>query len=100
MGFVFLLPLSTVLAQEDAMNSELPPPPEEMQQLDWFIGEWEVISRFLNDEGEWVEEHLTTEHTYILGGHVIFEHFGGPVFQMPFEAWSLCKYNPNTKKWE
>ena len=82
------------------MDNELPPAPEEMQQMAWFIGEWEVVSRFLNKEGEWIEEHLRAEHSYVLGGHTIFEHFGGPVFQMPFEGWSLRKYNTTEKRWE
>jgi hypothetical protein len=98
-GFVLLALTSAAHAQEDSMSNELPPPAEEMQQLSWFIGKWDVTSRFLN-EGEWIEEHLTTDHTLILGGHVIFEHFGGPVFQAPFEAWSLRKYNVNTGMWD
>ncbi len=95
-----LLTLTTAFAQEDTMSNELPAPAAEMAQLDWFLGEWDVVSRFLGEDGNWVEENLTTEHTAILGGHVIFEHFGGPVFLAPFEAWSLRKYNVNTGKWE
>lgn len=100
LGAVLLVALPGTLAQEEMAEGELPSPPDEMQQLDWFIGKWDVVSRYLTADGEWVEDHLTTEHTYILGGHVIFEHFGGPLFQMPFEAWSLRKFNPNTSMWE
>ena len=71
-----------------------------MQQLDWFIGHWAVVSRSLQDDDGWLEERLTTEHRWIMGGHVIFEHFGGPVFGQPFEAWSLRKYNTQTNQWE
>ncbi|MBL8134076.1 MAG: DUF1579 family protein [Anaerolineae bacterium] len=82
--------------------TELPPPNEHMQDLSWFIGEWDVTSRMLMDAGtgEWLEEPLHTVHTYEMGGHIIFEHFFGPLGGEPFEAWSLRKYNENSGKWE
>lgn len=46
------------------------------------------------------EEDLHTEHTYEMGGHLIFEHFFGPLGGEPFEAWSLRKYDAKTGKWE
>jgi hypothetical protein len=84
----------------DTLTDSLPPPITEMSQLKWFIGQWVVVSRYLNDDQEWVEETIRAEHTPILGGHVIFEHFGGPLFGKPFEAWSLRKFNPNSGQWE
>ncbi len=43
---------------------------------------------------------MATEHSLILGGHAILEHFGGPMMGQPFEAWSLRKYNPAEVRWE
>jgi hypothetical protein len=71
-----------------------------MSQMEWFLGKWHVRSRYRDEGGQWADENLTTEHTTILGGHVIFEHFGGPLFGEPFEAWSLRKFNPSSNRWE
>ncbi|MCL4248051.1 MAG: DUF1579 family protein [Anaerolineae bacterium] len=89
-------------AQGDAASDALPAPDEHMQQLAWFIGEWDVHSRTLMnaETNEWLEEDLHTIHTYELGGNLVFEHFFGPLGGDPFEAWSLRKYNPNNERWE
>lgn len=94
--------MMTAQAQEDPANTPLPDPDAAMQDLAWFIGEWDVVSRFLvdADNDEWLEEELRTEHTYQLGGHLIFEHFFGPLGGDPFEAWSLRTYDANTGIWQ
>lgn len=79
---------------------ELSAPDERMQQMKWFIGDWDVVSKYKDDKGAWVEERVTSFNEYIIGGNVIFEHFIGPVFGKPFEAWSLRKFNPTVGKWE
>ncbi|MBK8026988.1 MAG: DUF1579 family protein [Chloroflexi bacterium] len=95
---------ASVSAQDDSdfAGGDLPEPDPHMQDLSWFIGEWDVHSRMLMnaDTGEWLEEDLRTEHTHELGGNLIFEHFGGPLGGEPFEAWSLRKYNVNSGNWE
>ena len=35
-----------------------------------------------------------------MGGHIIFEHFFGPLGGAPFEAWSIRKYNPANERWQ
>ena len=81
-------------------TQQLAPAPEMMQQLNWFIGKWNVLSRSLRDDGTWLEETMSAEHSTILGGHVIFEHFMGPLLGEAFEAWSLRKFNPQAGQWE
>jgi len=72
-----------------------------MGDLDWFKGTWDVVSRSLNANGEWEdEENLQAEHSAILGGHAIFEHFDGVLMGKPFEAWSIRKFNPQENQWE
>lgn len=92
----------TVHAQDETTNAPLPEPDAAMQELGWFIGEWDVVSRMLMDadNDEWLEEELRTVHTYELGGHLIFEHFFGPLGGAPFEAWSLRTYDVNTGIWQ
>lgn len=95
---------ASALAQDDSgfAGGDLPDPDPHMQDLSWFIGEWNVRSRMLMDADadEWLEEDLRTVHSYELGGNLIFEHFGGPLGGEPFEAWSLRKFNPNSGNWE
>lgn len=89
-------------AQEGEMTTDLPAPAAEMNQLDWFIGEWDIKSRMLmNAEAdEWLEEDLRSTHTYEMGGHIVFEHFFGPLGGEPFEAWSIRKYNSQNSTWQ
>jgi hypothetical protein len=95
---------ASALAQDDAgfTGGDLPEPDPHMQDLSWFIGDWDVHSHMLldADKDEWIDEDLKTQHTYEMGGNLIFEHFGGPLGGTPFEGWSLRKYNPNTGNWE
>jgi hypothetical protein len=82
------------------MEQRLPEPPTEMTQLDWFLGRWDVVSKSKNQKGDWLEEAMGSEHSTILGGHVILEHFWGQMMGKPFEAWSLRKFNPAEDRWE
>lgn len=91
---VLLASLTLVLAaqinaqDDEPMSSDLPEPDPHMQDMAWFIGEWDVVSRQLIDfeNDEWLEETLRTVHTYEMGGHIIFENFFGPLGGEPFEA--------------
>jgi hypothetical protein len=95
---------ASVLAQDDTSftGGDLPESDPHMQDLSWFIGDWDVHSHMLLDAetDEWIDEDLKTQHTYEMGGNLIFEHFGGPLGGTPFEGWSLRKFNPTTGNWE
>jgi hypothetical protein len=92
--------VSAVSVDDRPANKPLPPPDEHMQEMTWFIGNWRIRSRMLQDDGSWREEQQRAEHTFELNGHLIFEHFFGPLDGEPFEAWSLRKYNQNSGKWD
>jgi hypothetical protein len=96
---ILLTGVAMLSAQETTTN-ELPPPDEHMKEMEWFIGEWDVVSRMLMADGQWMEENVSSINTYVLNGHVILENFVGPLGGEPFEAWSLRKYNPVKGKWE
>lgn len=98
-----VITMAVVSAQNDTGdNAPLPEPHENMSQFDWFLGEWEVVSRILVDAetDEWLEETLRTVHTSEMNGHIIFEHFVGPLGGEPYEAWSIRKYNANSDRWQ
>lgn len=92
----------TTQIHPDVPRPQLATPNEHMQQLAWFIGDWQVKSRYLTDAQNetWAEDTLRAIHTYEMGGHVIFEHVLGTLTGEAFEGWSLRKFNPNTEKWE
>lgn len=83
-----------------AQNTPVPPPDEHMQEMAWFVGQWQIASRMKTAEDEWKEEPLTAVHTWEMGGHLIFEHFFGPLLGEPFEAWSLRSYSKARNRWE
>lgn len=90
------------VAQDEMMdNAPLPDPAPEMRDFDWFLGDWTIVSRTLinADTDEWQEETLHSVHTSEMGGHIIFEHFFGPLTGTPFEAWSIRKYNSARERW-
>lgn len=103
MGILLTLILSATNAQNDSHpNSPLPEADEHMRDFAWFIGHWDVQSHLLVDaeNDEWLQESLRTIHTYQMNGHIIFEHFFGPVGGEPLEAWSIRKYNARTGRWQ
>jgi hypothetical protein len=99
---LFMVYLPAAAQDGGGDNTPLPDPNENMTQMDWFIGEWDIESRMLIDPAndQWLEESLTAVHTSELNGHIILEHFIGPLGGEPFEAWSIRKYNSNTERWQ
>lgn len=85
-----------------AISDALPPAHDAMQDFSWFIGEWNIESKMLQDAANdvWLTEQIHSEHSYIMGGHVIFEHFYGTLGGEALEAWSLRKYNAQIERWE
>src|SRR5215207_5944932 len=69
-------------------NIPLPAPDLHTQDMVWFLGKWAIYSKSLTDHDKniWQEETLSAEHTLEMGGHLIFEHFFGPLNGEPYEA--------------
>jgi hypothetical protein len=85
----------------DQIELTLPAVSEEEQQMDWFVGTWDVKSRILEQETEnWVEDDLVSTVEHILGGHAILEKFRGTLSGEPIDAASLRKYSTGLKRWE
>jgi hypothetical protein len=87
----------SVKAQGEAVS-----PPEEIHQLDWFVGEWEIVSRYLMDEeaDEWIEESVVSTVSPIIGGFALLETFTGTFAGTPIDAISVRTFNTNLGKWE
>lgn len=92
-----LIPMESIMAYMKGV-------PKEMNQFDFFLGEWETTAvRYRPDgskigeyEGEWTAKHLN-------GGRILFDDFrarmpnGGPEFA--YMA-TLRTYSPQTQRWE
>ncbi len=74
-------------------------PVEEIHQLDWFIGEWNVKSRMKTQDG-WVEDELESTIEPMLDGHALLEKFWGTLAGDPINAMSMRVYSPANERWE
>ncbi len=88
-----LTELRTSLAAEEL--------PAVASELDWFIGEWDVLyQRYINKESiaEEVESVDTVER--VLGGLGVEQHWVGEIQGEPAVAWTLNRYNYEKSHWE
>ena len=85
-----------------AQDGEFAQVPEESHQMDWFIGEWEVASRYLvsTDPEEWVEDTVTSTIQPVVGGFALMETFKGTLTGLPIDGLSVRTYNSDLGKWE
>lgn len=85
-----------------SIRASLPPAHDAMNDFSWFIGEWSIESSMLQDAEKdiWLQEQLYADHHYVMGGHLIFEHFYGTLNGEALEAWSLRKYNAQIERWQ
>lgn len=95
----------SVASAQDATPEATPEPytlPEEMQQLDFFIGSWDVQSRILMDAetDEWMEETVISTVEPIIGGFALLEHFDGMYGGAPIQGVSLRTFNSSIGKWQ
>ncbi|MEO8395345.1 MAG: DUF1579 family protein [Chloroflexota bacterium] len=76
--------------------------PEEAHQLDWFLGTWNVASRYLNDPAtdQWIEDTVSSTIKPIIGGFALQESFTGNLVGAPIDAISVRAYNATIGKWE
>jgi hypothetical protein len=106
--FVALFAVTVASAQDatDEPTPEATPEPytlaEEVHQLDFFIGSWDVQSRLLMDADtdEWMEETVTSTVEPIIGGFALLEHFDGTYGGTPIQGVSLRIYNSSIGKWQ
>ncbi|MEW6051501.1 MAG: DUF1579 family protein [Candidatus Zixiibacteriota bacterium] len=102
------------LAEEPAKPSgeqmQMPPmgPPEEMKQLAFLEGTWDVVSNFNISmdptKEQWQESKATAVYSYIVDGAAMQCVYDGGADMMPgmppFKGFMLQAYNRETKKWQ
>lgn len=104
-----LVPMSLGLAQEKEMAHGEPAapvepamgPPEQLEKVAFFLGEWDVAVRMrVGPEAPWQESTAKAEVTRLLKGCVQRMHFTGTMMGMEFEGEETLTYNRDTKKFE
>src|SRR5579872_5928455 len=80
----------------------IPAPPAEARQLDWFIGEWDVMSRMRisTDPEKWADDSVTSTVTPILARYALMETFSGTLGGQALEGVSIRTYNTTINRWE
>lgn len=92
---VFLMTALLVSAQEEEMGG-MPPmgPPEEMKELAWLTGEWDVaMSWRMTPDGEWMASKGVATYSMVLEGSTLQMEYSGSDMPMPFVGLMLQTYD-------
>lgn len=74
---------------------------EPARQFDFWIGEWSIQNRFLQDDGSWVEADVTRARiTPVCGGNAILEEWAGPFRGTFMNGFSLRSWNAGEERWD
>ena len=69
------------------------------RQFDFWLGEWDVTNRFLQEDGSWQEVPAIAKIWASLDGQVIVEHWASRSEQWPMRGFSMRAYDPETETW-
>lgn len=86
-----------------AQEGEMPPmgAPAEMQQVAYFLGDWDVAVKMkMEPGGPWMESEATATSSTILGGCVQVMDFTGNFMGMEFHGKDQLTYNRETQRFE
>ncbi len=93
-------------AQPPAAPPAAPAPPPapcalaEMRQFDFWLGEWDLVSRFKQGDGTWTEEKATDSVRAVLGGCALYQEWQGTVAGQAVHGISLTSYAPDQRQWQ
>ena len=84
-----------------ASDSPSPCPEPEAHQFDFWIGDWEVVNQFIQDDGSWQVQGRATNRVYpVLDGCAIIEHWEGVLGPRPLYGFSIRAFNPQSRQWD
>jgi hypothetical protein len=72
----------------------------EMRQFDFWVGEWELVSRYRRPDGTWTDERATDSVHPVLGGCALYQEWKGVVGGQPIQGVSLTSYAPDQRQWQ
>jgi hypothetical protein len=71
----------------------------ELRQFDFWLGEWELVSRYRQGVS-WTEEKATDRVRRVLNGCALLQEWRGTVAGQPVEGISLTSYAPGERQWQ
>jgi hypothetical protein len=80
-------------------GAEHVPPPEEMQQFGFWVGDWVMDSQY-PQAGGWESYPARNTLKWVADGYALEEHFRGEGPNGYFEGYSLSRYNPSHDGWD
>src|SRR5262245_24970429 len=100
MRYLFFLLLACLASVPVNPAPRTGPPSGGEHQLDFWIGDWTMISRqrVALDRDEWREERANNHVRAILDGKVIQEEFDGRNLAKPLQGMSMSVYHAPSKK--
>ncbi|MFH2055199.1 MAG: DUF1579 family protein [bacterium] len=105
LGALLLLSLSAVAqeAEEAAMGMPAMGPTQEIQDLKWLIGTWDVKmeSKMTPDQPDWIPSTGVVVYEYAAGGAAIkFTYKADEMMGMVFEGIGLQTFDRETGRWQ
>lgn len=97
----FLLLAATLLPLPQPVSAQ-GPCTGQYRDFDFWIGEWDVLSRNRPDnENRWYDTGMATDRIYpIAAGCGLVEHWRGDAYGEFLEGFSLRAFNPGTGQWD
>ena len=76
-------------------------PPEQMSDLDWLEGTWDVVMQSRWDPSQdWMTSKGTSTYMYVLGGSAMHFVYKSEFMGRPFEGSGIQCYDRETKQWQ
>ncbi len=70
------------------------------RQFDFWVGEWSVQNRNIDESGVWQDGDVTRARiTPVIGGQAILEEWAGPLHGSFMNGFSLRAYDPQQSRW-
>ncbi|MBD3257138.1 DUF1579 domain-containing protein [candidate division GN15 bacterium] len=99
--------IAALAEDEEAAAQEAPAmpemgPPEEIQEMDWIVGEWKVTGKLRMDptQDEWVDYEAVCTYDYTVDGGALEFDYQSEMMGMPMVGYGLQTYNRETGKWQ
>ncbi len=76
------------------------PADDPRRDFDFWVGEWAVANRHMDDAGAWHDGNTTRARiTPVLGGAAVLEEWAGPFRGAFMNGFSLRAWDPDTSRW-
>lgn len=101
---LFVSPLGAQDTADTSAKMEMPPmgAPDQMKELEFLIGDWDVASEWLNmeDQKTWESYSAVCNYKPIVDGCGLEMSYSGNMMGMPFQGYMIQSYDRVKKQWQ